>query len=101
MYAQPDATWKDIYRQLVVSWSMLQIPEGLTLTWMIERAANTNVTCVTTTTDVVTKMQLFDVDLLIRKDLPRENFRQAMIQARDLLRNPFCSVVQPTVNIQT
>ncbi|XP_076229213.1 uncharacterized protein LOC143175199 [Nomia melanderi] len=79
---------------------MLQVPEGVSLSWIIEQATNNNVTCLTTITDVVTKLRFFDVDLLINKGIPRDNFKFAMMQARDLLRNPFCSLVKPTVNIR-
>lgn len=98
MYTEDDAQWEDIYRQLVVYWSIFQATEGISLTWIFEQASYNNVTCLTTITDVVTKLQFFDVDFLIQKGIPRDDFRHAMIQARDLLRNPFCSVVKPTVH---
>ncbi|DAZ89737.1 TPA_asm: nucleoprotein [Nomada lathburiana mononega-like virus] len=100
MYTQVDAQWEDIYRQLVVCWSMLQSAEGASLAWIIEQASNNNVTCVMTIADVITRLQFFDIDLVLAKGIPRTNFSYAAIQAGDLLRNPFCSLVKPTVNIR-
>lgn len=100
MYVQTDAVWEDVYRQLAVCRSQLQMPEGLSLTWIIEQTSGNNVTCLTTISDVVTKLHFFDLELLLSKGLPVGDVTSALTQARDLLRNPFCSVVRPTVNVR-
>lgn len=100
LYGKEDATWEEVYKQLATCWSMLQIPEGIPLTWIIEQASNNHVTCLTTIADVVTKLKFFDSDMLIGQGIPVGNFEAALTQVRDLMRNPFCSVVRPTVQLR-
>nr|BDG58443.1 nucleoprotein [Chuviridae sp.]BDG58449.1 nucleoprotein [Chuviridae sp.] len=99
-YAVRDPTWENIYNQLAICWSMLQSNEGLSLAWIIEQSTSSNVTCLITIADVVSRLQYFDVELLIRKGVPEENFVNACRMALDLLRNPFCSIVRPTINLR-
>lgn len=90
MYVARAAEWNDVYRQMVASWNMLQVPEGLSLAWIIEQSSNNNVTALTTISDVVRKLRFFSYDYLVAKGVPEQNFVAALMQARDLLRNPFC-----------
>ena len=99
-YAMKDPTWENIYNQLAMCWSMLQSNEGLSLAWVIEQSTSSNVTCLITIADVVSRLQYFDVELLIRKGVPESNFVNACRMALDLLRNPFCSIVRPTINLR-
>nr|QPL15385.1 nucleoprotein [Hymenopteran chu-related virus OKIAV122]DAZ89734.1 TPA_asm: nucleoprotein [Chelostoma florisomne mononega-like virus] len=99
-YAIKDPTWESIYNQLAMCWSMLQSNEGLSLAWIIEQSTSSNVTCLITIADVVSRLQYFDVELLIRKGVPESNFANACRMALDLLRNPFCSIVRPTINLR-
>lgn len=99
-YAMKDPTWESMYSQLAMCWSMLQSNEGLSLAWIIEQSTSSNVTCLITIADVVSRLQYFDVDLLLRKGIPESNFTNACRMALDLLRNPFCSIVRPTVNLR-
>lgn len=97
LYTNEDCTAEDVYRQLVTCWSMLQIPEGVPLAWIIEQSSNNHVTCLTTIADVVTKLKFFDCDLLMNQGIPEPNFVAALEQAKDLMRDPFCSIIKPTV----
>ena len=99
-YTMKDPTWELIYNQLAMCWSMLQSNEGLSLAWVIEQSTSSNVTCLITIADVVSRLNFFDVELLIRKGVPESNFTNACRMALDLLRNPFCSIVRPTVNLR-
>ncbi|QPB73965.1 nucleoprotein [hymenopteran chu-related virus 123] len=99
-YAIKDPTWESVYYQLAMCWSMLQSNEGLSLAWIIEQSTSSNVTCLITIADVVSRLQYFDVELLIRKGVPESNFTNACRMSLDLLRNPFCSIVRPTVNLR-
>lgn len=45
-------------------------------------------------------MRFFSYDFLVSKGVPEQNFVAALTQARDLLRNPFCSIVKPTQNLR-
>lgn len=78
MYVARAAEWNDVYRQMVASWNMLQVSEGLSLAWIIEQSSNNNVTALTTISDVVRKLRFFSYDYLVAKGVPEQNFVAAL-----------------------
>lgn len=90
---------EEVYPQLSLTWSIMSEGNIGLLQWVIEQTALHNITAAVTFSRFIKKLQYFDVDLVITKGVPREQFSQLVKLARDVLRTPYSSLIAPPVTL--